>query len=67
MKDYLKKLRKKYVIIFIKNIFNFVKLRNLKIYFSGIIEKKLNIIFLYIRCEFKRYWIWNYKMGMLEL
>lgn len=50
-----------------KNIINFVKLRNLKIYFSGIIKINLNIMFLYIRCEFKMYGIWNYKIGVLEL
>lgn len=59
--------KKKHANILIKNIFNFVKSRNSKTYFSGTTEKNLNIILSYISCESKRYRIWNYKTGMSEL
>lgn len=64
----IKKLRwKKHINIHVKNIINFVKSRNSKTYFSGTTETNLNIILSYIRCESKRYRIWNYKTGMSEL
>lgn len=50
-----------------KNITNFVKSRNSKTYFSGTTKTNLNIMLSYIRCESKRYGIWNYKTGVSEL